>query len=295
MKQWLDRGNVYPRWQYLSILLCAGMVYAAHSIYWIWHGRQVMQHICLADGLGQADLAFFNHKGRMQRSAIKKSGQHIHSHIAHTKKHNLVFIHIPKNGGTSIQDLARHKIAKGVLRHYDTKKSCYTFVHRDHITPQQAVDLQVEKKDTYGKNVVFAVVRNPYTRVVSAYNNLKELAIISGQTTLDEFIDITERVLQATNREKDFIPFIFTQFTQLQADYIYFQDGTPAVKEVLRFESLSEDWENLVKKYPEFDLEKKLPHKNRSGQGSEVRLTESQKERVYRMYKTDFEKFGYRE
>ena len=48
-------------------------------------------------------------------------------------------------------------------------------------------------------------------------------------------------------------------------------------------------------KYPEFGMPKALPHENSSGGKGKAKIimTEAQKERIYHIYREDFENFGY--
>ena len=252
--------------------------------------NQVMNFSCFSDTV---DVGFFNHnKGLtiMSRQLVKKP----RVPLKETDDKSLVFIHIPKNAGSSVEKTFNVYSMLGTIKLFDKKKSCYTFAHGHHITPQQSIDHNLETRDFFERNIAFAIVRNPYARVISTYTFLKERGVISQRTTLDSFIDICELIQREVDRQNT-IPYIFAQLPVGQSKFIYFNDGNSTVKEILHFESLASDWKKLAEKYPEFEIPKVLLHENSTSVKSKekITLTEAQKERVYDIYREDFENFGY--
>jgi hypothetical protein len=135
----------------------------------------------------------------------------------------------------------------------------------------------------------FCIVRDPYERVISAYNFLKQtnmelrflpkLPFLSYKehfakyTTIADCIEDLE-TLQHTNMM--FVP---------QHTFVCDEDGTILVNSVIKIENISE----LVQIDPIFAH---MPHKNKSNRGDVV-LTDDMKKSIYRVYAKDFEIFQY--
>jgi hypothetical protein len=100
----------------------------------------------------------------------------------------ILFIHIPKSGGTSIQNLLIDKGLKCEL--YSPNLSTLINNH----TPQHCTFLELEKLGVVDDKIkIFTVIRNPVDRVISEYfYNLeyrKHLLPQLGET-FDQFLDL---------------------------------------------------------------------------------------------------------
>ena len=89
--------------------------------------------------------------------------------MPYIEKHNLLFIHIPKTGGTAIERALGIKAANEPKKLISKQKELIEGVRTvpQHFTP----DILRERlgEDIYESSIKFAVVRNPYTRVLSEY------------------------------------------------------------------------------------------------------------------------------
>jgi hypothetical protein len=171
----------------------------------------------------------------------------------------LLLIHIPKTAGQSIQA--------------NTDEPVYC---RGHVLAKNITDLKQFKS--------FAVVRNPYERMVSSFFFYKYL--YKGSRDIGRYF----------KRYRTFAEFI-TRFNACeyrddmqflpQYKFIFDDDGKLLVDHVLRFETLADDWSKLIGR------ESRLPMKNRSPYKEFDPYTEHTQEVVYQMFKKDFELLNY--
>jgi len=170
----------------------------------------------------------------------------------------LIFIHVPKTGGTSME--SNNRLGRVETRHYGI----------DHYA--KLVNL-----DDYFK---FAFVRNPYDRLASAIVN----HVLNGQR-------VTKKVFAETlARHKNMLGKWIA--TKPQHTFICL-DGKIAVDIVGRFENLEEDWTKICKKtgvIPSLGHEKRSDHSPAFYKGI---YNKESKAIVSRVYKKDFILFDY--
>jgi hypothetical protein len=155
-----------------------------------------------------------------------------------SKKGNLIFVHINKTAGTSINNaLNKRKL---------------------HLTVKEIIELIGEKE--FNKATTFTICRNPYNRVYSMYRHRTRTNQCDMKTSPIPFNEWVERCFSST-------PDPFYRNPQLkmfapQVEWLQDKKGRVRVSEILRFESLSEDWQRLAIK---FELPSELDTLNRSG------------------------------
>ncbi len=196
----------------------------------------------------------------------------------------LLFIHIPKTGGTSILTLL------GLWK--NERSPCLQTLFGDfgsldlqHLTVSQATQfLTPEEMTGYFK---FAFVRNPWDRAVSASfwrQRFKE----EGVRDLRDFVDWAERVNRAgvVNRS--------TVHALPQSAFLISSNGTVAVDRIGRFESFPEDARSIL--CPFFAIPPALPHKLKNPERRHYRdhYSGDLAARVGRLYAGDAARFGYR-
>lgn len=203
----------------------------------------------------------------------------------------LTFLHVPKNGGTSISAW----IHKSGLKYKKQRCSAHISYHF------------VEEEF---KNNIFAVVRNPYDRLVSYYfhyGNMLELKARRGQSELI--------INQYQEWKKGFKNYVFNckwlPFRKFELDVKYDSGdqaqwiANPQVKflpknkeqfTALRFENLNDDFQLLQEKLQDY---RPLKIKNNSnskplkrGPWQEYYDIETQEE-VYKYWAEDFKLLGY--
>lgn len=145
--------------------------------------------------------------------------------------------------------------------------------------------------DAYFK---FAITRNPWDRVVSAFHFLKGGGLFAGDKEwaerhlagIETFSDFVNGWLSRRNIYKGihFVP---------QHEFICDGTGRLAVDYVGKFERMAESFEEICGR---LGLEgKELPHTNRSQRGEDYRSYYGNHEReiVAELYRKDIELFGY--
>ena len=203
-------------------------------------------------------------------------------------EHKTIFIHIPKNAGTSIKTFFEYE----------------TFYNK-HRTIDQIKKENIEVYDSYRK---FTVVRNPYDRMISWYFYLKRAMGIektrgdhrwsSGEYFPDSFLEWIKDPLKnyyTSWKLSDIRNSLHTDIefnsdgrknsVPLLSPQCYWVDDT--VK-ILKYENLKEELDRFFKK------EINIPTRNKSKH--EEYLNYYNKESlniVYEKYKEDFEKFNY--
>ena len=162
-------------------------------------------------------------------------------------KYNLIFIHIPKTAGTSIEYSLDFKPKikdnlKNCLKKWYGNVNGYEL---DHST----MKFLMENCNFYNKDYLsFSVVRNPYERLVSEYNYCKQnkSRFIKNTNTFRDFVHELKNNFNfvLNNEEKQhhkishYLPqYKFTHINEkCKIDYI------------IRFENLNDDWNNFCKK-----------------------------------------------
>lgn len=188
-----------------------------------------------------------------------------------------IFIHIPKVAGTSI-------------------KQALALPGQGHPFWQYFARTYPEKWRSYRK---FTVIRNPWDRAVSAYcyAMMKESYWHSADTWLHpDFQTLKDKSFD------EFCQILLTQRNTLKHESWYPQypwvttqsDGEIffVVNDILRYETLNRDFENLTEKLGVPDL--KLPHVNKTNR-SDYRKYYNKKTRdiISQIYRPDIELFQY--
>ena len=186
------------------------------------------------------------------------------------------FIHIPKTAGTSVTDIINNNENYIYIGHYPI------------LLENGFIDMNKLFFFNNFNNLdckSFAVVRNPYTRLISAFTYLKK----GGN---GDILDLQYQELLNGYNFEDFVlnlNFFIKKIVHLIPQHVYICNGNNIlVTHLCKFENLNED---LKKVDSIFD---NLPHLNKSSNDILVHnLSFNIKIKIYLTYKKDFELFGY--
>lgn len=184
--------------------------------------------------------------------------------VRHDKK--IAFIHIPKTAGVAVVNNFNMDIEG------DHKNYRYY-------------------KEKYPGYYLFAIVRNPYDRLVSTFEFMKKYDLENPEKSRYQdhykngFDDLCTKLEQYDNGE--WMNLIFKP----QHKFICDKNGKSMMDFLFKFED--NFWERLYRLFGEF-VEPKVYNKTEKGPWPEY-YNKTTKELVYNYYKRDFEIFGYEE
>lgn len=236
-------------------------------------------------------------------------------------KYNLIFIHIPKCAGSTIESIINTDSIEEFFCSTPAKRSGLVFNKKKFSTleeynncvtkvPQHFTYREIQKIlpvdffDTYKK---FAVVRHPFTRIVSGYHfilHVKERELRKPSTNKDlaearksweEINKITtfESYIEWLDRPGYDRMLVFTGHFETQTSYLINEKGNIAPElTVFKYENLNECFD-FLKPITNFTL---IPHirKSHINKTWQNYRTLKIEEKVYNFYKEDFLNFNYK-
>lgn len=198
-----------------------------------------------------------------------------------TKK-NLLFIHVPKTGGTTVENYMK-TIDKPILCNGYGRFKNIVFQHFNY---KDYIKFFGNKR--YKNFVKFSIVRNPYDRLISEYYWSKPKLNIGYKSnkTFDYFLNevediVTNKKYELTIYHNHFIP---------QYEFICDSSDNIMINKLFKFEEFEKIINFLNKK--NYDLRKKKNF-NVSKNDKKIILNNNQKNKIYELYKKDFEIFKY--
>lgn len=187
-------------------------------------------------------------------------------------KHHCIFIHIPKNAGSSVLQAFNDKAGRKHAKWYEFFESNDYFFNR------------------YFK---FAIVREPLPRLYSAYSYvLKGGSGSADDIALQQFIIANSHDFESFIQHVLDADFIMLQLLfQPQYLYVFDRQLKSVTDSLLRYENLAHDWQNLAKRR---GFVASLPKVNRSNIDKVLpELSESTQAKVELLYKMDYQLLGY--
>jgi hypothetical protein len=213
-----------------------------------------------------------------------------------SQEHKLIFFHIPKTAGTSILSILNRssmdnnlrikniigqnllKIVKEEQREVDKIYQSKTWPPM-HIN-QTKIRKALELSDISTRNFFeFVIVRNPYDRILSLYNFSNYYT--PNITSLDQLLDTCEENINVDS--------YFNFWFKSQMSWI--ENPLTAKVNIFKYEELDQFW-NFIRARLNIELSQ-VPHANATKQKTVSELSKSQKDRIYSMFKDEFDALGY--
>ena len=171
------------------------------------------------------------------------------------RKHDVIFVHVPKTGGQSVEKvfierngLTWDERAPLLLRRNDDRS--FGPERLAHFTAEEYVSLGHVSQHEFERMFKFAFVRNPWSRIVSAYLYRDLEHDKSFAQFVEAFLAYDDRFLNDTRHAMP------------QAEFLYDVEDRLLVDFVGRFETLATDFATATERMGLGRLE--LPHKNKS-------------------------------
>lgn len=142
---------------------------------------------------------------------------------------NNLFIWIPKTGGTSIYNALNKKMDMQLYTDNYTAFDNIGNVSFGHADVSSLLQKQIVTKEYWQSCYKFTVVRNPYSRFISLYNDFRQSKRIPVDTTLKEFASVIEHFTRKPGL------FNVMDYSQAASQVNWILPGV----EVLRFECIS--------------------------------------------------------
>ena len=185
-----------------------------------------------------------------------------------------IFIHIPKTGGVSVCEA----------------------LYGEQIGHRKIKDLKLYDKNRFENYFKFAFVRNPWSRIVSAFHFLKQGGFNDrdkewAEKKLHDINDFSKFVIKL-NQDKSFRKIILEKnhFTP-QTDYICINSKVE-VDFIGKLENISKDFSIIKQK---LNTKTELPHKNKSSHKDYSEYYNSRtKDIIGKIYKKDIEILNYK-
>lgn len=189
-------------------------------------------------------------------------------------RYKCIFIHVNKAAGTSIENVLRSKPSM-FRKHYMTAAMTKEFLG----------------DEVWNDNFKFAIVRNPWDKMVSMYNYRRKIGFIKDSVTFDYFIRNLDSFAKG-NSESEITRNSIRTGNQL--DYCADSDGNIILDHIGMFENLKKEWKYICNK---IGCRATLPHVKAAKAKGKPHYSKSYSddsiEVIARRFSKDIEHFGY--
>jgi chondroitin 4-sulfotransferase 11 len=208
----------------------------------------------------------------------------------------VIFIHIPKTAGTSIEAaLGMHGDKQDIgIRPYFNQTPDAAHLYGGNLQHLTATKLRTVLRDDecFSRYYKFAVVRNPWERLVStgAWSDQKWARGVELERT--EFEQLVRQLHQAFRTAKATSrPMILPPQLEPQVSYVFDERGEPLLDFVARYENLTADWQQIRTR---LGVTTELPMRMRSHHRPyQDYYDEASRSMVAEIYADDAAAFGY--
>jgi len=208
---------------------------------------------------------------RVKKFALEKGD--FYPYRRYMTNNKCIFVHIPKAAGTSVLQALSGKEAH---------------IQRDHCNLRE---FRSANRELYNEYFKFAFVRHPLDRIHSSYRYLMGGGNKMGNLSLSKYLiekhyTFNSFVNDYLNNEKILTQVLFKpQFSFFCNEFL-----EPQLDFLGKYENINNDFEVVRKKV---GLKQKLKNVNVSKVKSSIDIDNRAAEKIYSLYKTDFELFNY--
>jgi hypothetical protein len=210
--------------------------------------------------------------------------------------HRTIFVHIPKTAGTSVESvLGMHGDRTDIgIRPYFNQQIDREHLYGQDLQHMTAADLKhvLQHDGVFDRYFKFAIVRNPWDRLVSVFAWLDQKWAKGEELTDGQFEDCVRQlhgmfvVARATRQALR-----VGAHLRPQAHFIMDRDRRPLVDFIARHENLRADWEHIRR---EIGIQADLPSRMRSHHRPyQSYYTAATRALVAEIYAEDIAAFGY--
>ena len=221
-------------------------------------------------------------------------------------KHNILFIHIPKTGGTSIEKYFSEKLNIGLNKNtlfgflpndIKTQNNIDIFACLHHITYRKIMKYKIFFNIDLNNLEVISIVRNPYSRIISdLFYWSSHISILKKNVKESERIDELKNKINVNSSKDEFFCAIkeylngwFDNHNIKQSEFVIDDNGELIKRiKILRTESLTQDMINLG--YSDFS---KMENVGLQKVDYKDYLNADSISLINEYYSKDFELFGY--
>lgn len=201
------------------------------------------------------------------------------------EKINMLFIHIPKTGGTSVEEYFYEKLN---LTRDETNLFSLCVLDNDH-SLQHYTYSEIKNKTKIIENnpKIITIVRNPYTRIVSDILYLPVICLEKiNKNNMFIYKSLIEKIIKRYLQSSD----TFDNHKTPQYQYLMDESGNILSNiTILKQETLNSDMKSLGY----LDFEKEFNVRNKGKINYFDLLTKTSIKMINEYYSKDFEVFGY--
>lgn len=223
-------------------------------------------------------------------------------------RRNLLFVHIPKNAGKSLEVALGFATAREQRRYKwrSTANRAGTAIQRytsdpaasrrlwgivdvtlaaQHLTLQEISLLNLVPVEAMRSANILAIVRDPYSRAISTYLHWRRSTKPPTSVEFEHFWEYWPKREPRNHNE--------LAHRRTQVDYLRDQQGQVAVKNIIRYERMHDELDRWARR-TDVKMDP-LPHIGDQGLRSERAdlYTAKSRNRVSGLYRDDFDTFGY--
>ena len=198
-------------------------------------------------------------------------------------KEKFIFIHIPKNSGTAMTESLQKTYEDTKLLMFCERDGINIGIDKMHLYYE--VIEQFIPKNILNKYVKFCIIRNPYDKLYSSWNFIKER---HGFNDVNDFVKY--KLDEVFIYGKEIIPGDARVHYRPQYTFVYDEHNNKFADFIIRYENLNEDISKLNKKY---NLHVPL-YDNGNTQKSYINFFNNESiKKINNLYKKDFLLFNY--